>query len=189
MKTVTLFAILALTLPLYSVAPSEAYSSAESKFAQLEANSRQPQPSPEPTTISDAELNAYVNEGGVELPQGVERVNFSSTPGVVTGTARIDFEKVTAGRQARSMWMMLFTGIHDVKVVANAKGEGNTGEVHVQSMELDGVDVPRPALEFLVDRYIKPKYGNSIGLDSRFKLPARIDRATVGKAQVTLEQK
>lgn len=185
----SLVAVLALTLPIYSSPHSRAYSSAEEKFAKLTANAEQPRPDPRPTVIADAELNAYLNEGGVKLPQGVDRVKFSNKPGVVTATARVDFDTLTAGRRSRSIWMMLFSGTHDVSATADAKAERGVGEVHVQSMELDGFEVPRPALEFLVERFIKPKYGDSVGLDSRFKMPARIDRATVGNGSLTLVQK
>jgi hypothetical protein len=44
------------------------------------------------------------------------------------------------------------------------------------------------ALEYFVSRYIHPKYPN-LGIDSTFKLPDKIDSATVGSHQVTIIQK
>jgi hypothetical protein len=81
----------------------------------------------------------------------------------------------------------MFSGTHDVKVTANASGTGGSGTVHVQDVEIDGITVPRIALEFFLDRYLKPKYP-TIGLDSTFALPARIDNAVVGKHVLTLRQ-
>ena len=51
--------------------------------------------------------------------------------------------------------------------------------VHVDSVSLDGVEVPQFVLELFVEKYLKPKYPN-IGMDSRFALPARVDAATSG---------
>jgi hypothetical protein len=44
------------------------------------------------------------------------------------------------------------------------------------------------ALEYFVSKYITPKYPN-IGLDSQFRLPNRIDTATVGYHKLTVTQK
>ena len=136
------------------------------------------------------EIDAYLAEGGVDLPEGVQRVRFSSVPTMVTAAARIDFDRLTASRKINNPWMaMLFTGVHDVSVEAQATGSGGMGSVHVESVAIDGVKVPRMAMQFLVDYYLKPKYGANVGLDSRFPLPARIDVAVVGNNQVSVTQR
>lgn len=162
---------------------------AEAKFARIDENANKQAPEPDSTVINDAELNAYLNEGGVELPKGVRNVVFTSAPGSVTATAEVDFDRLTEGRHVSGLWMMLFSGVHDVKVNANAGAENGVGEIHVQTMELDGVPAPRAALQFLVDRFLKPKYGENVGLDTRFKMPAQIDHATLEERSVKLEQK
>ena len=42
------------------------------------------------------------------------------------------------------------------------------------------------ALEFFASRYLRPKYGNAVGMDSTFALHNRIDTAVVGVNQVTI---
>jgi hypothetical protein len=54
---------------------------------------------------------------------------------------------------------------------------------------IDGVKVPRAAMQFLVDYYLRPKYGPNFGLDSRFPLPSHIDVAVVGNNQVAVTQR
>ncbi len=49
--------------------------------------------------------------------------------------------------------------------------------------------IPRIALEYFSDRFLRPKYGNAVGLDSTFHLPSRIDSAIVGTDQVTITQR
>jgi hypothetical protein len=58
----------------------------------------------------------------------------------------------------------------------------------VDSVSIDGVDVPRFVLELFVEKYLKPKYP-TIGIDSELALPARVETATVGLHKVTLTQK
>jgi hypothetical protein len=140
--------------------------------------------------LTAEEINAYLAEGGVALPDGVRRVRFSSVPAVVTAGARIDFDRLTASRKVNNPWMaMLFTGVHDVSVEAQATGGSGMGAVRVESVTIDGVKVPRAAMQFLVDYYLRPKYGPNFGLDSRFPLPSHIDVAVVGNNQVAVTQR
>lgn len=165
-----------------------AAASAERKIAQLQRNAQASKAPAQPVTFTESELNAYVESGALELPEGVERVRFSGRDTVVTTVATVDFDKITAGRQDMSPFMVLFSGTHEVEVVATAVGIGGTGRVHIKSVKLDGITVPRAALNFFVDRYVKPKHPE-LGLDSTFGLPARIDSAVVGNRVLTVRQK
>ena len=171
-------------------AHSSAYWSAQRKLKEITDNGRLT-PAPAKTTVLSAEeINAYLAEGGVTLPDGVQRVHFSSVPGTVTATARIDFDRLTATRKINNPLMAaLFTGVHEVSVETRVSGSGGLGRTSVQSVAIDGVNVPRMAMQFLIDYYVRPKYGPNIGLDSRFPLPAHIDAVTVGDNQVTVTQK
>jgi hypothetical protein len=73
-------------------------------------------------------------------------------------------------------------------VETHAYGESGQGYVHVDSVSLDGVEVPRFILQLFVDKYLTARYPE-IGLDSKFKLPDRIDAASVGEHKVTITQK
>jgi hypothetical protein len=84
--------------------------------------------------------------------------------------------------------LSVFNGIHNVVVVAQAYGAGGQGMVHVESVSLDDVEIPRFVLQMFVDKYLKPKYPN-IGLDSRFVLPDRLDTASVGLHSLSVTQK
>ena len=170
--------------------PSAACQSAQRKLQEIAENGRLRRPQPKTTVLTAEEINAYLAEGGVALPNGVWRVRFSSVPAVVTAEARIDFDRLTASRKVNNPWMaMLFTGVHDVSVEAQATGGSGMGAVRVESVTIDGVKVPRAAMQFLVDYYLRPKYGPNFGLDSRFPLPAHIDAAVVGNNQVAVTQR
>ena len=168
---------------------SAAYDSADRKIKFMNGNSERQPPEQATTTMTTPEINAYLAEGGVKLPAGVEKVTFSSVPAVATAIARVNFDTVTAGHQI-SFWMAkFFTGVHDVTVVAQAAGSDGMGSVRVQSVSIDGVNVPPQFLQFLVDCCVKPKYGPNVGMNSTFRLPAHINTAVVGNNQVSFTQR
>ncbi len=169
-------------------APNSApLASFERKLQHLQNNGAQPHPDPSPTEFSEQEINAYFASGNVELPAGVQSVVFQEQPGIIIGTSRVDFDQLKAGKNSYNPLLSIFSGLHDVVVTAHAYGARGEGVVHVDSVSLDGVEVPQFVLELFVEKYLKPKYPN-IGLDSRFALPARVDTATVGLHRVTVTQ-
>ncbi len=86
-------------------------------------------------------------------------------------------------------FLALFTGTHHVTITAQAYAANGVGSLHVESVMFDGVEIPRLALEYFADRYLRPRYGNAVGLDSTFHLPSRVDTAILGNDQVTITQR
>ena len=168
---------------------SEAYASAARKIAWLAENGRAPQPSTQPTVLTAAEWNAYINEGGVKLPDGVSNVRLSSQPAVIHGDAEVDFDRLTANRSRNNPLLALFTGKHHVTCTAQAAVVNGVGTVRVQSVAFDGTEVPVFLLQLFSDRFLRPKYGNAIGMDSTFRLHNRINTAILGTNQVTITQR
>ena len=162
--------------------------SAERKLQHLQNNGAQEHPDPAPTEFTEQELNAYFASGNVDLPAGVQSVVFQEQPGVIIGTSRVDFDRIKAGKNSYNPLLSVFSGLHDVVVTAHAHGAQGQGLVHVDSVSIDGVEIPRFVLELFVEKYLKPKYPN-IGIDSRFALPARVDAATIGLHKAILTQK
>jgi hypothetical protein len=161
---------------------------AEAKVQRIERNAKLAHPDRAPTEFTEDEINAYFAAGKVQLAAGVQSVTFQGAPGIVTASCRVDFDKVTAGRRSANPLLSLFSGIHEVVVVANARGAGGQGAVEVQSVSIDGVEVPRFILELFVEKFLQPRYPN-VGLDSRFPLPQKIDTAVVGVRELTVIQK
>src|SRR6202047_2756792 len=157
------------------------------KLQHLQSNGAQPHPDPSPMELSEQEINAYFASGNVELPAGVRSVVFQEQPGMIIGTARVDFDQLKAGKNSYNPLLSIFRGLHDVVVTTHAYGASREGLVHVDSVSLDGVEVPQFVMQLFVEKYLKPKYPN-IGLDSRFALPARVDAATIGLHRVSITQ-
>lgn len=165
-----------------------ASASAEAKFRHIEENARRNPPDQRPIVLTEREINAYLSSGWVQLPTGVRAVRFTGQNGVVNTTARVDFDAITAKSRSQNPLLSLFSGIHDVHAVAHASGSGRQGRVHIDSIDIDGVNVPRMALQYFLDRYVRPKHPE-VGMDSVFALPERIDTATIGDHQLILTQK
>jgi hypothetical protein len=170
------------------VAHSANYRSLTQKLGYLRLNAARPHPDPKPVVLTEPEVNAYFSEGGIKIPTGVSDVHLTSRPGIIDGHAHVDFEEIMRGRNKSNPLYDLFSGSHDIHVIAEAAGVNGIASIKVQTVDLDNVAVPQWALDFFVQRYITPKYPN-VGMTSTFKMPLRIQTATVGTGNVTLEQK
>lgn len=162
--------------------------SAQRKFQHIIDNSRRNPPDQTPTVFTEREINAYVASSYVKLPVGVKSVRFRGRPGVIDAVARVDFDQITASRRESNPLLYFFSGTHDVHVVANAQASGGRGQVEIQRVDIDGVSVPRMALEFFISHYLTPKYPD-IGMTSTFKLGFRVDTAMVGNGTLAVTQK
>jgi len=141
-----------------------------------------------PTVMTEEEINHYLASGRVKLPRGVEQIGFQGQSGVVTARAIIDFDEIASGQHSSNPLLSIFSGTRTVWVEADASGAAGQGKVHVRSITLDGVDIPRIALEFFLSRFVTPKYP-SVGMDSEFRLPDRIDTASIGYHKLIVSQK
>ena len=173
--------------------PASSRNSAEApglarKLEHIEANGKSRRPDQSPTTLTEQEVNSYLASDQIELPAGVQSVKLQAGPGIINGTARVDFDRVREDTHSTNPLLSIFSGIHEVLVATHAHGAGGQGYVHVDSVSLDGIEVPKFVLELFVEKYLQPKYPE-IGIDSRFALPDRIDTAIVGQHQITLTQK
>ena len=164
------------------------YRSIQQKLVYLKLNAAKTHPDPKPVELTEAEVNAYFNEGGVKLPKGVSQVHLTSRPGIIDGHAHVDFEPIMQGRNPNNPLYNLFSGSHDIHVVAEAAGVNGIATIKTQTVELDNVAVPEWALEFFVQRYLTPRYPN-VGMTSTFKMPLRIQTARIETGKVVLEQR
>src|ERR1019366_4524156 len=129
----------------------------QQKVDHLKQNAAQSHPDPKPVELTGREVNAYFAEGGVKLPKGVSYVRLTSQPGVIDGHAQVDFEAIMQGKGSSNPLMGLFSGTHDVHIVAQASASGGSGNIRVQAVDIDGLEVPQMALQFFAQHFITPR--------------------------------
>jgi len=159
----------------------------EHKLEHLLSNGKLQHPDPTPTVLTEEEINVYLASGEVKLPAGVESVSFEEEPGVVTANLQVDFDQLKAQRNSGNPLLQIFTGMHAIEGRAHAHGADGSAFVNVDSVSLDGIEIPRLALQLFVDQYLRPQYPQA-GLDSQFALPAKIETVVVGSHQLTITQ-
>lgn len=158
------------------------------KFDFLERNGQSNPVQRRSTQINADEVNAWFHEGGYKLPQGVQKVVFHSQPDTIQANATVDFDAIKEGRRNLNPLLSMFSGVHDVEVTATASAQNGQGHVSIQTVSIDGLGVPRLALELFVNKYLRPKYPN-VGLENDFQMPDRIYTATVGNDNALLTQR
>jgi hypothetical protein len=162
--------------------------SMQAKLDHIERNGERAHPDQAPTVMSEEEINDYFASGRVKMPQGVKKVRLQGRSGVVDAFLTVDFDEIRQQQRSMNPLLGVFSGTHEVAVEADAVGAAGQGKVHVRTVSMDDVQVPRVALEFFVEKYITSKYPN-IGMDSHFPLPDKIDSARVGYHKLTVVQK
>jgi hypothetical protein len=161
----------------------------QKKVDLIKTNAAAQQPAQRPTVFSQEEVNAYFAERRLKMPEGVQKVNFDLKPEEVTAFTRVDFEQLRQSRPSMNPLLAIFDGVHDCQVVAHAESTGpGTVRVRVESVTIDGMNVPRMALQMFVNHYVKPKYPN-VDLDAEYKLPVRMDSATIKTQEGVIVQK
>jgi len=160
----------------------------QAKLDHIQQNGQKAQPDQTPTVMTEEEVNDYIAADRIQLPQGVKKLRMEGRTGVITAFLNVDFDEIRANQKSSNPLLSVFSGRHDVRVEGDAAGSGGQGKVHVREVSIDGFSVPNVALEYFVSKYITPKYPN-VGIDSQFKLPNRIDLATVGYHKLTVTQK
>ena len=158
------------------------------KLDVVHENSLRPRPDPQPTSFSEPEINSYIAGGGLKLPNGVQSLRFASEPGVITAYATVDFDQVRAGSHSMNPLLSVFSGIHDVVAVAHGQGAAGEAKIHIDSVSLDGIEVPSFVLQMFAQKFITPRHPD-LGVDSHFALPERVDSADVGGHVLTVRQK
>lgn len=170
-------------------AQSRAAASAQKKFDHIARNAQRQQPDGKPTVLTEEEMNAWLAENHARLPRGVESLRLDGTaPGALTGHATVNFDELTAGKRDANPLLRLFSGTHEIQVDALAEGKASDALIRVQSVVINGVPVPRMALEMFIERYVKPRWPN-VGMETRFTMPSRVDSATVDTDKITIVQK
>jgi hypothetical protein len=161
-------------------AASSEYLSAKRKIDQIESDRLRAGTRLE---LNQPELNAYVQQ---EAPDGVRSPHLQVlAPGLVTGSAMIDFNKLRRAQGHEPGWLArhLFEGEHQVSVTARIQSGNGRAQVDVQKAQISGVTIDGRTIDFLVQTFLMPAYPDAV-VGQPFEMGHHIDHLDVQPAAV-----
>jgi len=135
------------------------YQAVQRKFDSIQSGRLRPGVRVE---LTAAELNAYAEHN---LPAGVRDPRLQITgPGIATGSAVVDFNKLgqATGHPPGFLMSMLLGGEKPVRVTARIQSSGGEAIVDLQSVQVSGLEVSGPALDFLIRNVLLPLFPDAV---------------------------
>ena len=174
-----------LALPIAPLLPdaSPDYQAAARKVSLIEHDSLKPGSR---VVLTPADLNAIARqEVAKAAPEGVRNPRLELGPGTATASALIDFGKLqrAEGKPPGPLMAYLLDGERPVSISARIRSSGGTATVDVQEVEISGVTIEGPLLDFLIHSYVMPAYPNA-KIGEPFALGHRIERLDVEPSAV-----
>jgi hypothetical protein len=159
------------------------YLSAQEKFDRIYSDRLRPGTRVQLTT---RELNAWVEHEIPTITDGVRNPQLQLlAPGVARETALVDFAQVQRSQGHPPGWLLskLLEGEHPVSVTARISSAGGQATVDLQQVQISGIEVDGPTLEFLIQHFLLPLYPDAI-VGHPFELGHHIERLDVQPAGV-----
>lgn len=131
--------------------------------------------------LSLSELNAYVRvKARATVPEGLRDPKLDLGHGSATGTALIDFMKLPEARKlpVGTLLRMLIGGERPVRVTARIRSGSGKAVVDVESVQISGLTVEGAALDFLIQRFLLPRYPDA-KIGQPFELSHGVERLEV----------
>lgn len=138
-------------------------------------------------TLTAMELNAMAREDvQAAVGDGIRDAKLVFGTNRVTGSGTVNFTKLQTakGKPPGLMTAILLRGDHDLKVGVRVTTGKGSGQVDVQSVELDGIDISGKLLDLLIDYYLKPRYPE-VKIGKPFDLKYNVERLDITPAGIT----
>ena len=140
-------------------------------------------------TITAAELRNWLRDDqAFWAAYGATNVRLTLSSGRATAFADIDFlkaRKATTGEDAGWLLRNLFSGRKPVSVTARFSSMDGRARVDVERVEVNGIPVEGPALDLLIQDFVKPNFPDA-RVSEWFRMDYRVDHFTVVTGGVTV---
>lgn len=163
------------------------------KVATINALGKKPSKQLRRTTVSEAELNAYlVHEAQPDFPEGVVDPAVDMVgPGRLSGRATVDLSAVRKAQNPTSVFdpRNLLMGQVPVTATGVLTTANGMGRFQLESATVGGIPVPKMILQEIVSYYSRtPQTPSGVSLDDPFPLPAHIREVQVQPDQAIIVQ-
>ena len=135
--------------------------------------------------FSAADLNAWVRmKAPMIVPDGFREPRLILGNGEASATALIDFLKVRDAQGLATNWLVakLIQGEKLVRARASIQSAHGQATVHLLRVEIGGLAVTGPTLDFLVQNFFRPFYPNA-KIDEPFEFAPSVDHIEVTPAE------
>jgi hypothetical protein len=135
--------------------------------------------------FTPAELNAWVRvRAPTIVHDGFRDPRLQLGNGTAIASARIDFVKVRHAAGIETNWLIakLIQGEKLVTARATIQSANGRATVHILRVEIGGLAVTGPPLDFLVQNFLLPFYPNA-KIDEPFDLAGNVDHVAVTPAE------
>lgn len=142
-------------------------------------------------TVTGSELNAWVQ---TEVPgvaeEGIRDPRVDLMDGRAAGSMLVDMLKLRQSRGIQDGWVMakLMAGERPLKVTVRIQSWSGKGQVDIEKVELSGVALSGPPLDFLVRHYVQP-YLPSVRFGEPFEWAHGIERLDLKPDAVRIKMK
>ena len=180
----SLFALSLIFVPLLARGETDA-AAAQRKMDQIQSDRL---PAGTRVSLTARELNAWVREQvRRSYPQAVRQAEITLGSDVASGSALVDFAKLQRAQGEPPGWLasQLLEGERPVRVTVRLRSANGRAQVDVQSVEVSGVTISGPLLEFLIRNYLLPNFP-SAKVGEPFDLSHRMERIDVRPAVVNV---
>ena len=163
-----------------------------SKLAAIEQNGRTEAREPRLTTLTEQEINAYLQfQGRAEMPASVTDAHIAiEGDGRVLGRANVDLDQVR--EQGSERWLDPLSYLSgSLLILASGvlyTGDG-VGRLEIDKVTVAGISVPTWVLREVVRHYSRSaEQPDGVNLDDEFELPSRIREIRVGQGEAVIVQ-
>ncbi len=138
------------------------------------------------------EINGWLaDEARARAPRAARNLRLELGSGRATGYGEIDFlqlHQATTGAAPNWLLKNLLAGERPVRVSAIFHSENGRGRVDVERVEISGVVIEGPALDFLIENFVRPMFPYAM-VAEWFPLQYGVDHVTVSPAGVAVVMK
>ena len=141
--------------------------------------------------LTELEANSYVAyELAPDIPAGVSQITLQFTPGRMSGSTVVDFDRLKRGLSTppNPVADFLLRGVHTIGAEGSVSGRNGIGQFQLERVLLDGVALPQMVVDYLIEQYLIPRFPDA-AINRPFVLPFSIDSFRSGTQAVTVTGK
>jgi hypothetical protein len=163
----------------------ESSSAARAKIERISSESMKPG---EKIILTEDEINSYLKyDYASEMPQGVRDLRIKLLKGRGVVHAYVDLGKLQSNSEGSfaALWLAVFRGERQLEATCRYTSAGGKATVELESAQLDGTNIPKPILDWLVSWALAEHFSN-VEMGKPSPLPHNLEQIRVEPGQAVI---